>query len=196
MLVGLILVIFSAGLSENLSPTYGKGKPAADGVLAPFFMPSVQFWGAKIESWAEAHALDPNLVATIMQIESCGDPLAKSSAGAQGLFQVMPLHFSAGEDAFSPEINAARGLAYLQEVYNYANGNIAQTLAGYNGGIGMVNTQPDFWYAETQHYVLWGSGIYADAVAGQTESLTLQRWLAAGGQSLCLQAEARLNLSE
>ena len=34
--------------------------------------------------WAEQYSLDPDIIATIMQIESCGDPNAVSSAGAQG----------------------------------------------------------------------------------------------------------------
>ena len=31
-----------------------------------------------------------------------------------GLFQVMPYHFQEGEDPFSPDINAKRGLIYLR----------------------------------------------------------------------------------
>ena len=41
----------------------------------------------------EPDLLDPDIIATIIQIESCGNPAARSTAGAQGLFQVMPFHF-------------------------------------------------------------------------------------------------------
>ena len=60
--------------------------------IASFFTPEIQYWESNILAWAEEKGLDPNLVATVMQIESCGDPLAESPAGAIGLFQVMPYH--------------------------------------------------------------------------------------------------------
>ncbi|MBI1856315.1 MAG: transglycosylase SLT domain-containing protein [Chloroflexi bacterium] len=53
----------------------------------------MDYWAAAISRWANASNLDPNLVAVVMQIESCGNPSARSSAGAMGLFQVMPFHF-------------------------------------------------------------------------------------------------------
>ena len=73
------------------------------------FSPSVQYWEDEILSWADTYLLDPYLVATVMQIESCGNPQAVSPVGAQGLFQVMPYHFYSGEDMLDPETNALRG---------------------------------------------------------------------------------------
>jgi len=83
--------------------------------LAPFFEPSVLYWEADIVHWANRHNLDPNMVATIMQIESCGDPNAVSRSGAMGLFQVMPFHFKPSEDGFDPNTNSLRGMNYLAE---------------------------------------------------------------------------------
>ena len=40
--------------------------------IAPFFEESVRYWEADIVRWGERHNLDPNIVATVMQIESCG----------------------------------------------------------------------------------------------------------------------------
>ncbi len=70
--------------------------------LSPLFTPQVLRWSDRILGWASDHDLDPNLVATVMQIESCGHPGVASSAGAIGLFQVMPFHFEAGEDSSNP----------------------------------------------------------------------------------------------
>ncbi|HUM70405.1 MAG TPA: transglycosylase SLT domain-containing protein, partial [Chloroflexota bacterium] len=83
------------------------------GGIAPLFTREVQHWTPQIMAWAAEHGLDPNMVATVMQIESCGDPAALSIAGAQGLFQVMPFHFQPGENAFDPDMNAFRGMSFL-----------------------------------------------------------------------------------
>ena len=159
------------------------------------FRPEVQYWNAAIQAWATTAGLDPNLVATVMQIESCGDPGARSRAGAMGLFQVMPFHFADGDDPYSPNTNAARGLAYLKRSLEKANGNTRLALAGYNGGIGVIGRSEASWAAETQRYAYWGSGIYAEASNGATESLRLQEWIAAGGASLCRQARSRLGIN-
>jgi soluble lytic murein transglycosylase-like protein len=123
-----------------------------------------------------------------MQIESCGDPRAHSRAGAAGLFQVMPFHFNIVDDPYDPDTNALRGLAYLKRALDAANGDVRLALAGYNGGIGVIGRNELLWPEETQRYVYWGSGIYAEAVSGVGESLRLKEWLAAGGASLCWQA--------
>ncbi len=162
--------------------------------LAPLFTPEVHHWAPKIVRWAQQYDLDPNLVATVMQIESCGDPQATSTAGARGLFQVMPFHFAPGEDPYQPGVNARRGLGYLRRALRKAKGDVALALAMYNGGPGVLALPPTRWPAETQRYVAWGTGIYADAQKGRAESPTLQRWLAAGGRSLCRRARGRLGL--
>lgn len=158
------------------------------GQLSELFTPEVQRWGSQIISWANEHSLDPNLVATVMQIESCGDGSAVSSAGAQGLFQVMPYHFASGEDSFSPNTNALRGLNYLSRSLDHFNGNTSLALAGYNGGINGASRPSSEWAQETRDYQYWGEHIYADAADGKTNSAVLNEWLAAGGASLCAQA--------
>lgn len=170
-----------------------KGGPVS--VIAPVFMPSVQYWAADIARWAAAYDLDPNLVATVMQIESCGNPGALSSAGAQGLFQVMPFHFAAGEVMTDPDTNAARGMAYLSQGLALANGNAGLAMAGYNGGHSVIGRASGNWHYETQRYYYWGTGILADISADPSTSPRLQEWLNAGGASLCRQAEAALGLT-
>jgi soluble lytic murein transglycosylase-like protein len=158
--------------------------------LAPLFAPQVLTWEAEILRWSDGYGLNPNLVATVMQIESCGNPHAVSRSGAQGLFQVMPFHFSAGENMQDPEINAQRGLVYLGESLIKSEGDIRRTFAGYNGGHGVIQWDPARWPAETRRYAYWGEGIYSDAAAGRASSPRLEEWLAAGGYSLCEDASA------
>jgi soluble lytic murein transglycosylase-like protein len=163
--------------------------------LSPVFTPEVQYWAGRILGWSSTAGLDPNLVATVMQIESCGDPRALSRSGAMGLFQVMPYHFTASDDPYAPDTNALRGLDYLKRSMESAHGDPRLALAGYNGGIGVIGWPESGWPAQTQRYSYWGSGIYADASSGASESPRLQEWLATSGVSLCRQADNRLGIS-
>jgi soluble lytic murein transglycosylase-like protein len=162
--------------------------------LPGLFTPEVQYWGGKITTWAADYQLDPALVATVMQIESCGNPRAVSPSGAQGLFQVMPDHFAAGDDMLDPDTNAQRGLAYLALGLARSGGNTGLAMAGYNGGLSMLGLASTLWPPETKSYWYWGSGIYADAAGGQAGSPRLQAWLQAGGASLCARAAQTLGL--
>ncbi len=155
--------------------------------ISPLFTPEVQAWEEQILVWSEEYQLDPNLVATVMQIESCGYLLAESSAGARGLFQVMPYHFQEGENPFQPNINAKRGLNYLRQARE-AGGNSRLALAGYNGGIYGASLPEGDWPDETIRYVYWGLRIYKDAQNGLDHSDRLQEWLNSGGASLCRKA--------
>ncbi len=164
------------------------------GSLSPLFTAEVQYWAPQIMGWAETYNLDPNIVATIMQIESCGDPTAESIASAQGLFQVMPFHFTAGEDMQDPDTNARRGLDFYQAQMQYTGGDILLSFAGYNGGYAASGNPYETWPNETQRYYTWAKGIYEDASAGKTSSETLDKWLAAGGSAGCQRAATRLGL--
>jgi soluble lytic murein transglycosylase-like protein len=171
-------------------------QPAADrNRLAPLFAPSIHYWEDLILSIASQYDLDPNLVATVMQIESCGDPQAVSSAGARGLFQVMPYHFSTGEDPFDPQTNATRGMAYLDQALDARQGDARLAMASYNGGITGASRPESQWAAETQRYAYWGEGIYQDASQGKKKSKRLDEWLNAGGAGLCTQAASRLGIN-
>ncbi len=180
-------------LSEEINP-HQPIDPAYELNLA-VFTPEVQRWGVQIERWAAAYNLPPELVAIVMQIESCGDPTAVSSAGARGLFQVMPFHFGVGENWMESEVNAERGMEYLARSYQLSKGKIDLTLAGYNGGHSVIARHPTTWSDETQRYVYWGTGIWRDLGSGTVPSLTLNEWLSAGGEHLCRQASDVLILT-
>lgn len=158
--------------------------------IAPVFTPEVQFWSPWIMKWAREYKIDPDILATVIQIESCGHYLVSSPAGAQGLFQVMPFHFAEGENMLDPETNARRGIAYLIGSLQRADGHIGLAMAGYNGGWGVIPRGWGRWATETRNYYRWGSLIYMDALAGKTteESAALQSWLNAGGINLCRRA--------
>jgi len=166
----------------------------ASGVISPIFTPEIQYWGDAIVRWASAAGVDPNLAATVMQIESCGDLSATSRSGAMGLFQVMPFHFVSGENGYDPDTNALRGMEYLRRSLDKAGGNARLALAGYNGGIGVISRGEWSWAAETVRYVKYGYPIYQDALSGATTSAAVNEWHGRYGASLCRQAAQRLGL--
>jgi len=164
------------------------------GNLSSLFTPEVRYWEPQIVRWAAEYDVDPNIVATIMQIESCGNPQASSYAGAQGLFQVMPFHFLPGENMLDPDTNAMRGLAFYQEQMRYTAGDVFLSFAGYNGGYAASGGAYENWAEETQRYYYWARGIYLDASSGADESSRLAEWLAAGGGGGCQIAAAVLGI--
>ncbi len=202
--IGAVMALTLTNLDVSTSDPVALSAPVAaqaaavseGGGIAPLFTPEVQHWAASIVRWANAAGIDPNLAATVMQIESCGDPQARSSAGAMGLFQVMPFHFKSGENAYLPDTNALRGMDYLARSLAAANGDARLAMAGYNGGIGVIGRGEYTWAAETRRYAYWGSGIYADAAAGSSQSARLDEWLQAGGASLCRKASERLGINK
>lgn len=179
-------------LAQPIQPT--KSPVITSSGLSPIFTREVQHWNADILRWANASSLDPNLVATVMQIESCGDPRALSRSGAMGLFQVMPFHFHFGENGFDPETNALRGVNYLARSLQTANGDPRLALAGYNGGIGVITRGEWTWHSETNRYVQYGAPIYGDAQSGSTSSTALNEWYQLYGAGLCRQAANRLGI--
>jgi soluble lytic murein transglycosylase-like protein len=176
-------------------PVAPRAAASGSGIIAPLFTPEIQNWADKIQTWGDKYGVsDYNLIATVMQIESCGNPSIYSPAGATGLFQVMPYHFGSGEDPLKPGTNAMRGIGYLLSSLETHNGDVRLALAGYNGGIGGSKRPESQWPAETQRYVYWGTGIYEDAVNGRDSSDRLEEWLGRGGSSLCQKATVELGL--
>jgi soluble lytic murein transglycosylase-like protein len=191
----LLIACLITALSFNTPISTSAASQTDSSSISPIFTREVQYWANNIAGWAGASSLDPNLVAVVMQIESCGDPFAKSSAGAMGLFQVMPFHFETGENPFNTNTNALRGLNYLSRSLDASRGNVRLALAGYNGGIGVISRGEWAWHAETLRYVYYGAPIYEDARSGITSSPKLDEWYRKYGAGLCKQASKRLGLN-
>ena len=195
MLLVFLRFVFSQMPDIELPATVSQTRLISNvAAIAPFFSPSVQYWEPKILQWAEQWQMDANLIATVMQIESCGNPDVVSIAGATGLFQVMPFHFQASEDPFNPDTNALRGMAYLSRSLESFGGNVKMALAGYNAGINGASRGETLWPAETVRYTHWGVGIYEDAKAGRSESPTLNDWLSRA-KGMCNNAAQKVGVS-
>lgn len=99
--------------------------------------------------------VSPALALAVIAVESSGDEMAESTAGAQGLMQLIPETAARfGVDASDPEENIKGGIAYLDWLLTQFNGDLALALAGYNAGENAVrsNDGPPP-YAETRAYV-------------------------------------------
>jgi len=192
LLIAFLITALAFATPETIS---ASPQSISTAELSPIFTREIQYWSADISRWAENSSLDPNLIATVMQIESCGDPRAVSRAGAMGLFQVMPFHFQPSDNPYNPDTNALRGLDYLARALNTAHGNVRLALAGYNGGIGVIMRGEWTWAAETLRYVFYGAPIYEDAHAGLASSSNLEEWYQKYGAGLCRQAGNRLGIN-
>ncbi|MEX0284300.1 MAG: lytic transglycosylase domain-containing protein [Paracoccaceae bacterium] len=100
--------------------------------------------------------VSPALVLAVISVESSGRPDAVSSAGAQGLMQLMPAtadRFGV-TDALLPNENIGGGVKYLDWLMEEFGGDPILVLAGYNAGEGSVRKHGGVPpYAETRDYV-------------------------------------------
>ncbi len=100
--------------------------------------------------------VSPALVLAVISVESAGKTQAVSSAGAQGLMQLMPAtakRFGV-KDSLKPEQNIAGGVKYLDWLMGEFGNDPILVLAGYNAGEGAVRKHSGVPpYAETRDYV-------------------------------------------
>lgn len=117
--------------------------------------PTSSDYDALFQAAGSRYGVDPDLLAAVARTESGMDPTAVSSAGAQGLMQLMP-GTAAGlgvTDPFDPA-QAVDGAARLLRSHLDRFGSVDLALAAYNAGAGAVAQHGGIPpYPETQAYV-------------------------------------------
>ncbi len=146
-------VRFQMAMAQLNDPPSGKGVPT----------PRLQ----ALQNIANAHgrsilietvgtSVSPALVLAVISVESAGRIDAVSSAGAEGLMQLMPdtaTRFGV-TDSIDPAQNIKGGVAYLEWLLDHFGNDALLALAGYNAGEGNVRRYegvPPF--SETRAYV-------------------------------------------
>jgi hypothetical protein len=112
-----------------------------------------------LQNASNMYGVPVSLLQSVAYAESGYNPTAKSSAGAQGLMQIMPANnASLGiSNPFDPQQSANAGAQYLSQLYaQYGDWNTA--LIAYNEGPGNLASKGPF--ASSQSYA---SGILANA---------------------------------
>jgi soluble lytic murein transglycosylase-like protein len=130
--------------------------PAA--ALASPQQPAAAGIDAAVEQVAARHALPPELLHSVIKVESNYNPYAVSPKGAQGLMQLIPdtaRRFGVS-NAFNPLENIEGGARYLRYLLNlYGETNWPLVLAAYNAGEAAVakygGVPP---YPETRNYLI------------------------------------------
>jgi len=108
---------------------------------------------------ARRHAVNPHVVAAVIEAESDFQPKAKSRAGACGLMQLLPetarrFGLMRKRDLFNPAKNIEAGVRYIGWLTQRFGGDLARVVAAYNAGEGAVDRfggVPPF--QETQSYL-------------------------------------------
>jgi len=106
----------------------------------------------KVHRAATKAGLEPEIVLALIEVESHFDPYAVSSAGAQGLMQVMPFwkkEIGRPDDNLTDtDTNLRYGCTILKHYLKREKGRLADALARYNGSYGK------YWYSE-RVFVAW-----------------------------------------
>ena len=91
----------------------------------------------RIIAAANNAGIPSSIALSVAQQESSFNPNAVSSAGAIGVFQLMPSSFP-GQDIGDLSTNISLGISYLKQLYSQY-GDWGTALAAYNWGPGKVN---------------------------------------------------------
>jgi len=122
----------------------------------PVTLTDQQIIGKTVQKAAVKYNLPPELITAVIRAESNFKVSAVSSAGAQGLMQLMPATAKelGVKNSFDIEQNIDGGTKYLRKMLDRFGGSVRKALAAYNAGPGTVmKYNGRVPYPETRQYV-------------------------------------------
>lgn len=152
----------SLGFSLPTQPALAAVRPIPTVIVAskPKLLPLAQrqrHWWPLVRKLSRQHEMDPALVMSVVQVESCFNPHALSPKGAVGLMQIVPI--TARElgltDPSDPQANLEAGIRYLARLKKIFSGDMVMALAAYNAGptkVQRLGSVPD--HIETREFVV------------------------------------------
>jgi soluble lytic murein transglycosylase-like protein len=158
-------------------PPSSPGEPVVAQTLAPY--------RDLIRAAAARHGLAPELVESVIRVESNFEARAVSPKGARGLMQLMPATAAklGVRNVFDVRQNIEGGVRHLRHLVDRYGGNLALALAAYNAGAEAVRRHGGIPpYAETRAYVARVLQLLQRAGASTSdEAGVLHRYEAANG---------------
>jgi len=147
---------FSNAPTHNRYRVYMKERAGHPAEVEKIAKPDTDKYDHLITESCGLHGVDFALVKAIIRAESCFDPYAISSKGAEGLMQLMPETSKRLNVAnpFDPHENIKGGVKYLKYLLDRFNDDLRLSLAAYNAGettVAQVKGVPN--YRETKNYV-------------------------------------------
>ena len=139
-LVTLVVACGLATRSPIFVPVGAQPDCAAPVMIGPYDgADSIDRWKSEIAVASRRFGIPERWVRAILRVESAGNPLATSPAGAMGLMQIMPdtwhalrRRYGLGADPYQPHDNIIGGVAYLRELLDRYGA--PDFLAAYNAG--------------------------------------------------------------
>ena len=143
-----VLPSYESGTASSLSTTSSPGASVSGSLNVPSNLASMFL------SAGATYGVSPTLLAAVAKVESGFNPSAVSSAGAEGLMQIMPSTAKGlGVNPMDPQ-QAVNGAAQILSGDIAKFGSVPLALAAYNAGAGAVEQYGGIPpYPETQNYV-------------------------------------------
>lgn len=163
--VAALLSVTEAGVQEIDTLSKGSSLPAASRAAGATALRtgSAPAIDAVISRASRRYGVEESLIRAVIKAESDFMPAAVSSAGAQGLMQLMPAT-AAGlgvTDPFNPEQNVMAGTRFLKELLTRYGGDLDKALAAYNWGPGNLDRGKGRLPRETRDYLAKVKNLYA-----------------------------------
>jgi soluble lytic murein transglycosylase-like protein len=140
--------------SQTAGSAAGAGLSASQ-LISAGINPAVAAYAPQFAAAEQQYGLPAGMLAAVAQQESGGNTQAISSAGAQGLMQLMPSTAAGmGVDAFDPSQAIQAAARILSRNLGEFSSSVPLALAAYNAGAGAVQAYGGIPpYAQTQNYV-------------------------------------------